>query len=273
MAINSVNPLNIATLFACLIVGSCGGGGGGGSGSTPSLAPVVNFSGSNAEVLVGNTATLTWASTGSSSCTASGGWTGSKETSGSATVTVPSAGEVAYNLACVGDGGTTLREITISGYQEVSGVTVDGYIRGADVFIDKNDNFVLDGDEVSTVSSNDGTFRLRYSDGNLISLGGFDLESGNSLHNLLIVNKLTTYAEFAAITPITTIAAFMENPDDIYAVLGIDPRIDISSTDPVLNLGDGGIYDHLYEKGNQITILVMSLQNVANDLNGLPRLR
>jgi len=37
--------------------------------------------------------------------------------------------------------------------------------------------------------------------------------------------------------------------------------------DPVALKGDGGIYDYLYEKGNQLTVLAYALQNITNDLN------
>ena len=172
-----------------------------------------------------------------------------------------------YTLECTGAGGTASSSVSVLGYQEMQGVSVDGYIRSADIFIDKNNNFEVDGDETVTVSDNDGAFVLRYSDGNLISLGGYDLDTGNLLDNLVLINKLTGYAEFAAITPITTLASFMETPDDINLLLGIDASIDISSTDPVAVMGDGGVYDYLYEKGNQVTILVLVIQNIANDLN------
>ena len=43
--------------------------------------------------------------------------------------------------------------------------------------------------------------------------------------------------------------------------------IDIFTFDPVANKGDGGINDYLYEKGNQLTILAFSLQNIVNNIN------
>ena len=49
--------------------------------------------------------------------------------------------------------------------------------------------------------------------------------------------------------------------------MGIDSSIDVSTFDPVLNKGDGGINDYLYEKGNQLTVLAYALQNVTNNLN------
>jgi hypothetical protein len=54
---------------------------------------------------------------------------------------------------------------------------------------------------------------------------------------------------------------------NIYNLLGLDSDLDIYTTDPVVNIGSGAGYDLLYEKGNQLTILAYSLQNISNDLN------
>jgi hypothetical protein len=55
----------------------------------------------------GATTTLTWSSINTTSCTASGAWTGSQATSGSTTVTAPAtAGTVSYTLACANANGT-----------------------------------------------------------------------------------------------------------------------------------------------------------------------
>ena len=257
-------PIVIVTMA----ISSCGGGGGGG-GATPTItpAPQVTLTSSDSELLVGNSATLTWSSSNATSCSASGDWSGSKDSDGSESISVDNAKVFTYTLECTGVGGSASNSVSVLGYQEMQGVSVDGYIRSADIFIDKNDNFEADAEESATVSNNDGTFGLRYSAGNLISLGGFDLDTGNLLDKFLIINKLTEYSGFSAITPITTLAAFMENPSDINSMLGIDSSINVSITDPVAVMGDRGIYDYLYEKGNQATILVLALQNITNDLN------
>jgi hypothetical protein len=53
------------------------------------------------------TPTLTWSSTNASACTASGGWTGSKATSGSQAATAVTA-NTTYTLTCTGYGAATL---------------------------------------------------------------------------------------------------------------------------------------------------------------------
>jgi hypothetical protein len=257
-------------LFLVLFIAACGGGGGGGGGDTtppPTPAPSVNLSASPTEQLVDSEVTLTWSSSNATSCSASGDWSGTKNTSGSEQVTIGKAGTNTYALACSGAGGTRTATTSVLGFRNTDGIVVDGYISGADVFIDENDNFIADGSENATTSDNEGKFTIRYADGHLVSLGGTDLDSQTLLDNLLITHKLTGHSEFKAVTPVTSVEAFMEVGANINNALGIDSSIDISVTDPVANKGDGGIYDFLYEKGNQLTVLAYALQNITNDLN------
>ena len=116
-------------------------------------------------------------------------------------------------------------------------------------------------------SDNEGKFTIKYEDGSLISLGGSDLDSQTLLDNLLILHKFTGHSEFKAITPVTSVAAFMQDSSSINTALGIDAAIDVYTFDPVANKGDDGINDYLYEKGNQLTVLAFALQNIVNDLN------
>ena len=98
----------------------------------------------------------------------------------------------------------------------------------------------------------------------MVSIGGTDFDSQTLLDNLLIT-KLAGHTDFKAVTPVTSVAAFMATPSNINTALGIDASIDIYTFDPV-NKGDGGINDYLYEKGNQLTVLAYALQNITNDL-------
>lgn len=75
--------------------------------------PTVQLSASQTWLPVGQSSTLTWSSTNATSCTASGGWTGSKSVSaGTHTQTVtPTANNtsttITYSLVCSGAGGTS----------------------------------------------------------------------------------------------------------------------------------------------------------------------
>ena len=254
--------------FSILFIASCGGGGGGG-GSTPAPpttpAPTVNLSAEPTSVVIESTSTLTWSSTNATSCSAS--WTTQTGTSGSEAVTITSVGDNSFSISCTGDGGTRSASVTVEGYRETDGVVVDGYISGAEVCIDEDENWTCDSSENSTTSDNEGKFTIRYANGNLVSIGGTDLDSQTLLDNLLITHKLIGHSDFKAVTPVTSVAAFMEDASLVNTALGIDASIDVFTFDPVANKGDGGINDYLYEKGNQLTVLAFALQNITNNLN------
>jgi uncharacterized protein (TIGR03118 family) len=103
-----------------LSVSACGGSGGG-SGSMPAVAPTVQLALNNSSIALGQSATLTWSSTGATSCTASGAWSGAEPTGGTMTVTPTAAGSDTYTLTCAGTSGSTPMAATL---------TVTGAING-----------------------------------------------------------------------------------------------------------------------------------------------
>ena len=263
-------------ILPLLLIYACGGGGGGSDTPAPTPAPTVSISSSASEAVIGDSVTITWSSTNASSCSASDTWTNSTATSGSGDVTIANVGDNTYSMTCSGTGGDRSASVTVVGYRSTDGVVVDGYISGAEVCIDQDESFTCDSNENSTTSDNDGKFTIRYANGSLVSIGGTDLDSQTLLDNLLITHKLSGHSDFKAITPVTSVAAFLcttasdvcaGGGTDINTVLGIDSSIDVYTVDPVANKGDGGIYDFLYEKGNQLTALAFVMQNITNDLN------
>ena len=256
---------NTFLFLSTFIIVSCGGGGGGGGSPTPALLfPSITFSTSSSSVLIDGTTTLTWSSANSSSCSAS--WTSQTSTSGTETITISNAGNNTFSISCIGEGGSSNKSLTVEGYRNTTGVIVDGYVTGANVFIDEDENWTLDASESSTTSDNEGKFTIKYTNGYLVSLGGIDLDSQTALDNLLLTHKLTGHTDFKVVTPLTSVAAFMNDASNTNAALGIDSEINIATFDPVANKGDGGVNDFLYEKGNQLTVLAYALQNITNDL-------
>ena len=77
-------------------------------------APTVTISVSPTSITVGQSATITWSSTNATACTASGGWSGTEATSGTATVTPIAAGTLNYALACTGAGGSSSGTTTLT---------------------------------------------------------------------------------------------------------------------------------------------------------------
>lgn len=103
-----------------MLLTACGGGGGGSSdadpqpntppGSTP--AATLTLSASQTSVDAGDSVSLSWQTTDADSCTASGGWSGSRATSGSETVG-PLTQTTTYSLSCSGAGGGALDNVTV----------------------------------------------------------------------------------------------------------------------------------------------------------------
>jgi len=100
--------------------------------------------------------------------------------SGSEAVTITTAGNNSFSISCTGDGGTRSASVTVEGYRETDGVVVDGYISGAEVCIDEDESWTCGANENTTTSDNEGKFTIRYANGNLVSIGGTDLDSQTS---------------------------------------------------------------------------------------------
>ena len=248
----------IKIICATMLLASCGGGS---SSSVP--VPSISLSASSASVEVGSEVNVVWSASDANSCTASNGWSGSKGSSGNEPVTLDSLGSTTFTLTCVNSSGSTVESLQLETYRTLTGVVVDGYITGSTVFSDTNGNLTLDADEESVTSASDGSFSLNAGSGNVVSVGGFDADMSSTLDDLLLVSPVSDSQSEAVVSPLTTVASFMEDPTELNAVLGIDPSIDLLTTDPVSKKGTSPEYDLLYEKGNQLTVLAYSLQSTA----------
>ena len=255
----------ITISYLTLFLAGCDGGIG--IGTIGKLIPQILFNTSSLVMEVGQPITLTWSSSDSQSCIASGSWSGKKSTSGSETVMVNLPGNNQYHLSCQSTSSqTTIATLLVMGQRTFIGKVIDGYIRGATVFIDKNNNFINDIDEPFVITDNQGEFKLVYDNGNLISLGGFDLDTGNSMEALVMSVPLLGYSEFKTITPLTSLLSHMQNPNVLNSALGIVETIDLTKTDPIALKEQSAIYPYIFEKGNQVAIFALSLQVYMNEL-------
>lgn len=88
------------------------------SGTTPpptTPAPTLTLSASPSSVTAGGSATLTWAATNATSCTASGAWSGTKSTSGSqASGALNTTGTQTFSMTCIGTGGSVTQSAAVS---------------------------------------------------------------------------------------------------------------------------------------------------------------
>ncbi len=76
-------------------------------------APTVTLTALPTSVVSGGSSVLTWSSTGATSCTASGGWTGTKATSGTQTLSSLTTA-ASYTLTCTGTSGSGNASETIN---------------------------------------------------------------------------------------------------------------------------------------------------------------
>ncbi|KAA3626088.1 MAG: fibronectin type III domain-containing protein [Proteobacteria bacterium] len=107
--------LSATLLTACLEIGDqeVSSGGQASAVGAPLAAPEVTFAAAPASVAPNGSTTLSWSSVNSTSCSATGNWSGSKATSGSESITSISS-DSTYTLTCTGDGGTTSESITVT---------------------------------------------------------------------------------------------------------------------------------------------------------------
>jgi uncharacterized protein (TIGR03118 family) len=101
-----------SALVALSILGSALAGCGGSNDPAPTLSLAVTPQ----TITVGQSATLTWSSSGTVPCGASGGWTGAQPATGTTDVTPTATGSVTYTLTCPGarNGDSTLRSVTLT---------------------------------------------------------------------------------------------------------------------------------------------------------------
>ncbi len=77
------------------------------------------------------------------------------------------------------------------------------------------------------------------------------MQTQTLLTNYTLEHKLSSYTESKIISPITSLAAYFEDANNINAALGIDSTLDITITDPIPNKEDKGANSYLYEKGRK----------------------
>ena len=82
------------------------------STTTTILPPTLSISASPSSITSEQSSTISWSSANANSCTASGGWTGTKAISGTQSVSPTSS--TTYTLACTGSSGTTTQSTTVS---------------------------------------------------------------------------------------------------------------------------------------------------------------
>ena len=249
----------IILLSTSLFLMSCDGG-------IASLFPKLLMSSNLMSVNVGTSININWSGENINDCFASGAWAGSKDISGSENILIEKGGPNEFSISCKDLSGNKFQEtLIVNGEKIFSGRVIDGYIRGATVYIDQNNNLELDETEQYTNTDNEGFFELTFKQGVLVSEGGIDLITGNLVDNLALTLPLYHYNEFLMVTPLTSLRMHFNKPSNLNLALGIDNNIDLSELDPEAMKNVDQVYSYIYEKGNQIAILAMGMHAFMSD--------
>jgi len=94
--------------------------------------PTLSLSAQDSSVTEGESTQLSWNSSNATSCSASGGWSGSRPVDGSATVG-PINQDTTYTLSCSGAGGSVQRSVTVTATAPAPEPTVD--LQAADLVV------------------------------------------------------------------------------------------------------------------------------------------
>ncbi|WP_417832326.1 cadherin-like domain-containing protein [Terasakiella sp.] len=121
----------------------------------------------------------------------------------------------------------------------LSGKGVDGYLSGADVWIDLDKDGVMDANETDrTITDSSGNYTLSTSANDyIISMsGGTDIATGKAFYGVLQAPEGST-----VVTPLTTLLANGVSESDLKAAFGLSADLDLTTTDPVAGASNSDI--------------------------------
>ena len=159
----------------------CGGSGGNGDSDQGPIArpPTVTLTSTAETIELGGSFTLNWSVVSSTACEASVGWDGNKESSGAQSITPTSVGTYRYALTCSNADGSTLKDVSVEVIDTDTLFRVkviDGYIDGANVFVDFNWNLRQDEGEPSAVNDGEGNYSFPKNGGEFAAINEASFE-------------------------------------------------------------------------------------------------
>jgi hypothetical protein len=164
--------MEIARFLIILLLVSCGGGGGGESSNldqTVTINPVINiFTSSSDSIAVSSSVDLTWSTTNTVSCSASGDWNGSKSLSGSENLILSDVKTYTFTLTCRGEDPQNIISKSID--VEVSS------INGSDIYSEDKASYCKD------PINNSSSYWIENFDSNIFNEDIFTYQLGNGFN-------------------------------------------------------------------------------------------
>jgi VCBS repeat-containing protein len=151
------------------------------------------------------------------------------------------------------------------------GLVADGYVAGATVYIDANNNGVLDGDEPSTITDANGDFTLisPYV-GPIRAFGGTNIDTGlpntvqfSATEGSTVINPLTTLVQSLVESGQATDASAAQAA--VKTAFGIDAGIDLANVDLIKAATDDPT---LALSAHQAAASVAAVLSVVNNVGG-----
>lgn len=164
--------MKIARFLIILLLVSCGGGGGSESSNldqTVTINPVINiFTSSSDSIAVSSSVDLTWSTTNTVSCSASGDWDGSKSLSGSENLILSDVKTYTFILTCRGENPQNIISKSID--VEVSS------INGSDIYSEDKASYCKD------PINNSSSYWIENFDSNIFNEDIFTYQLGNGFN-------------------------------------------------------------------------------------------
>ncbi|MDK9721251.1 MAG: FecR domain-containing protein [Rhodospirillales bacterium] len=154
----------------------------------------------------------------------------------------------------------------------LSGRAIDGYISGATVFLDADNDGALDSGEIWTTTDSQGNYTLSSTDTSapIVLFGGTDISTNQAL-----VGTLKAPAGSTVVTPLTTMMQSMmagglseaSAQSQIATMLGISSLPDLNSFDPVATSSSGSGSE--VAQAAQVMKAAIQVQNMVTTMSAL----
>jgi Ca2+-binding RTX toxin-like protein len=154
----------------------------------------------------------------------------------------------------------------------LSGRAIDGYISGATVFLDADNDGALDSGEIWTTTDSQGNYTLSSTDTSapIVLFGGTDISTNQAL-----VGTLKAPAGSTVVTPLTTMMQSMmagglseaSAQSQIATMLGISSLPDLNSFDPVATSSSGSSSE--VTQAAQVMKAAIQVQNMVTTMSAL----